>query len=63
MEDNQNQSEPQKKPFIIKCISDDCTVVHAGIKTYKVGELDDEIAKNTDFGRKLKEARDEVAQL
>jgi hypothetical protein len=56
-----------KPPFIIKCISDDCTVVHAGTKTYTAGELDDVIARDGNipgsFGAKLREARDEVAKL
>lgn len=59
-----DDSSPEPKPpFIIKCLSDDCTVVHAGIKTYNIGELEDEIKSGSEFGKKLKEARDEVAQL
>lgn len=59
----ENSSPEPKPPFIIKCISDDCTVVHAGIKKYTAGELDDVINSGSEFGRKLKEARDEVAKL
>jgi hypothetical protein len=59
MDDN---NQPQK-PFIIKCISNDCTVVHASGKKYTAGQLEDEINSGSEFGRKLKEARDEVAQL
>ncbi len=50
-------------PFVIKCISDDCTVVHAGINRFTASQIDDEINKGTDFGKKLKLARDEVAAL
>lgn len=49
--------------FVIKCISPGCTVVFAGKERYTASQIDDEIAKGTDFGRKLKEARDEVAAL
>lgn len=49
--------------FVIKCISPGCTVVFAGVQSYTASQIDDEIAKGTDFGRKLKEARDEVAAL
>lgn len=51
------------KPFVIKCISEQCTVVHAGANRYTASALDDEIAKGTEFGKKLKTARDEVALL
>lgn len=49
--------------FVIKCISPGCTVVYAGLEHYTASQIDDEIARGTDFGRKLKEARDEVAAL
>ncbi len=56
-----------KPPFIIKCLSDECTVVHAGAKTYTAGELEDLITKEGNipgsFGAKMKQARDEVAAL
>ncbi len=52
-----------KSPFVIKCISEQCTVVHAGANRYTASALDDEIAKGTEFGKKLKIARDEVALL
>ncbi len=59
--------DTMEPPFIIKCISDQCTVVHAGVKTYTAGELDDIIIKEGNipgsFGSKLREARDEVARL
>lgn len=54
-------------PFVIKCISEQCTVVHAGILRYTADGLTDEIAKGENipgsFGYKLKQARDEVALL
>ena len=59
---NDDPAQP-KPPFIIKCISDECTVVHASGKTYTAGELEDVINSGSEFGRKLKEARDEVAKL
>lgn len=63
----ENPSLETKPPFIIKCLSDDCTVVHAGIKTYTAGELDDVINRDGNipgsFGSKLREVRDEVAKL
>jgi hypothetical protein len=59
----ENPTPEPKAPFIIKCLSDECTVVHAGTKTYTAGQLEDEINSGSEFGRKLKEARDEVANL
>ncbi len=50
-------------PFVIKCLSEQCTVVHAGANRYTASALDDEIAKGTEFGKKLKTTRDEVALL
>jgi hypothetical protein len=50
-------------PFVIKCISEQCTVVHAGGSRFTAGELDDQINSGTEFGKKLKLARDEVAEL
>ncbi len=58
-----SENDQPQKPFIIKCISDDCTVVHASGKRYTAGELDDEINSGSEFGKKLREARDEVAIL
>ena len=56
-----------KNPFVIKCISEQCTVVHAGISHYTASQLDDEIAKGANipgsFGYKLKIAKEEVALL
>ncbi len=52
-----------RSPFVIKCISEQCTVVHAGANRYTASALDDEIEKGTEFGKKLKLARDEVALL
>lgn len=49
--------------FVIKCISPGCTVIFAGQKRYTASQIDDEIAMGTDFGMKLKQARDEVAAL
>jgi len=49
--------------FPIKCISEPCTVVHAGAKCFTASALDDEIAKGTEFGKKLGIVRDEVALL
>lgn len=56
-------AETERSPFVIKCVSEQCTVVHAGLQRYTADGIDDEIAKGTEFGRKLKEARDEVAKL
>lgn len=56
-------NEEAKPPFVIKCLSEQCTVVHAGANRYTASALDDEIAKGTEFGKKLKIARDEVALL
>ena len=50
-------------PFVIKCISEQCTVVHAGAQRYTVDGLTDEINSGSEFGKKLKIARDEVAML
>jgi hypothetical protein len=55
--------EETKPPFIIKCISEQCTVVHVGAKAYTASQLDDEINSGSDFGKKLKKARDELAAL
>ena len=56
-----------KNPFVIKCISEQCTVVFAGVKKYTADGLTDEIAKGENipgsFGYKLKIAKDEVANL
>jgi len=53
-----------KSPFVIKCISEQCTVVHCGANRYTASALDDEIAKGANvpgsFGYKLKNARDEM---
>lgn len=59
----ENSAPEPKPPFIIKCLSDECTVVHASGKTYTAGELEEVINSGSEFGRKLKEARDEVANL
>jgi len=52
-----------ESPFVIKCISEQCTVVHAGAKRYTADGLDDEINSGSEFGKKLKIAKDEVANL
>jgi len=56
-----------KNPFVIKCISEQCTVVHAGPNRFTASALDDEIAKGANvpgsFGYKLKIAKEEVALL
>jgi hypothetical protein len=52
-----------KSPFIIKCISEQCTVVHAGAKRYTTDGITDEINSGSEFGKKLKQARDEVMNL
>jgi len=56
-----------KSPFVIKCISEQCTVVHAGVKIYTADALQDAIDTDGNipgsFGFKLKQARDEVAAL
>ncbi len=49
--------------FIIKCISPGCTVVFAGLQRYTASQIDDEINSGSEFGKKLKQARDEVAAL
>ena len=53
-------------PFVIRCISEQCTLVFAD-KTYTLSAIDDEIAKGANvpgsFGYKLKIAKDEVANL
>lgn len=50
-------------PFVIKCISEECTVVHAGVNRFSASQIDQEISSGSDFGKKLKIARDEVAAL
>lgn len=50
-------------PFVIKCISEECTVVHAGVNSFSASQIDQEISSGSDFGKKLKIARDEVAAL
>ncbi len=52
-----------RNPFVIKCISEQCTVVFAGAKKYTADGLTDEINSGSEFGKKLKQARDEVALL
>jgi len=52
-----------ESPFVIKCISEQCTVVHAGAKRYTADGLDDDINSGSEFGKKLKIANDEVAIL
>ena len=54
---------PSNSPFVIKCISEECTILHAGKQQFLAGELDNEINSGSIFGKKLKEARDEVANL
>lgn len=58
MPDNQT-----KNPFVIKCISEKCTVVHAGTKKYTADGLTDEINSGSEFGKKLNQVRDEVMEL
>lgn len=53
----------QNNPFVIKCISEQCTVVHAGTKRYSADGLIDEINSGSEFGKKLAEARREVMEL
>jgi len=57
----------EKSPFVIKCISEDCTVIHLGPVRLSASQLDDEIAKGANipgsFGYKLKMVRDEVMAL
>lgn len=50
-------------PFVIKCISEECTVVHAGGNRFTAGELEDQINSGTEFGKKLGQARREVMEL
>jgi hypothetical protein len=56
-----------ENPFVIKCLSEECTIVHAGVSRYTASQLDDEIAKGENipgsFGYKLKMAKQEVAML
>lgn len=49
-----------ESPFVIKCLSEQCTVVHAGTQRYTADGLTDEINSGSPFGRKLAEARREV---
>jgi len=53
----------QNNPFVIKCISEQCTVVHAGSQRYTADGLTDEINSGSAFGKKLAEARQEVMEL
>ncbi len=53
----------EKNPFVIKCISEQCTVVHAGASRYNAGQLEDEISSGSEFGKKLAQARREVMEL
>lgn len=55
-------ADPQP-PFVIRCISEQCTVVHAGASRYTASALDDEINSGSEFGQKLKKARQEVAEM
>ena len=50
-------------PFVIKCLSEQCTVVHMGTQRMSPSELDIEISSGTEFGKKLKAIRDRVAAL
>ena len=65
--EQQSMPDEKRSPFVIKCISEECTVVFAGMHKFFAGQLDDEIAKGANipgsFGYKLKQARDEVANL
>jgi len=53
----------QNNPFVIKCLSEQCTIVHAGTARYTASGLDDEINSGSPFGKKLAEARREVMEL
>jgi len=53
----------QNNPFVIKCISEQCTVVHAGTARYTADGLTDEINSGSAFGKKLAEARREVMEM
>ncbi len=50
-------------PFVIKCISEQCTIVYAGFQKLSPDAIEKEINSGSEFGKKLKEARDEVAAL
>lgn len=50
-------------PFVIKCISEQCTIVYAGVQKMSPDAIEQEIRSGTEFGKKLKQARDEVALL
>lgn len=52
-----------QQPFVIKCLSEECTVLHAGRMQILDGELDTEINSGSEFGKKLKRIRDKVANL
>lgn len=53
----------QENPFVIKCLSDECTVVHAGARKMSPDAIEAEIKSGTEFGKRLKQAEDEVAML
>lgn len=53
----------ESNPFVIKCLSNKCTIVHAGMLKMDPDEIEREIRSGTEFGKKLKQVRDEVAIL
>ncbi len=63
LKEQRPQMPDEKSPFVIKCISEECTVVHAGMQRFSVGQLDDEIKSGSEFGKKLAEAKREVMEL
>jgi len=49
--------------FVIRCPFEECsTQIFAG-RPYTLDQLDDEINSGSEFGKKLKIAKDEVANL